>query len=216
MKETNTKKRFNIPSITIIVVFGLLVLFMVINLVSQRNHNLTYLFNYSYAVVPTESMDPTIKVDDMVLIKKGNYEDIHVDPIDGDIIVYYSEEYNIFIIHRAVGYFDDGTIICRGDNNPSSDTVHVDKNLYRGTAVKWGECLGLGKLVNNGRNIVFLIIIFCLCFFLVTEIIDIIKSIIEKDKKKQEEQENIIDIEAEKEKIRQEILKELSEKSNNK
>ena len=207
------KLHLSIGSLIVIGLFSLTIIFMIVNLVAQRNNKLVYLFGYSYSVVPTESMVPTIKRDDVVLIQKCNYDDIHADPEDGDIIVFYNNELGIFVIHRAIGHFPDGSLIVKGDNNGSADTIHVTKELYRGTAKKWGECLGLGKLVNNGRNIIFAVVIFLLCFFMVSEIINAVKSMLKKTEAKAKENDDI-DIEKEKERLRQEVMKELHDMQN--
>ena len=216
MKDKNNavkekKHHISIGSLIVIALFAICIVYMGINLVVQRNHKMMFMFGYTYSVVPTESMEPTIMRDDLVLITKGKYEDIHVDPVDGDIIIYYNKDLNIFVIHRAIGYFSDGSIIVKGDNNGTADTVHVTKDIYRGTAKTWGECFGLGKLVNNGRNIIFAVVIFILCFFMVTEIINAVKTMLKKSEKKTRE-EQAQDIEKERERIRQEIIRELLDK----
>lgn len=214
-KIKKKKLPISIGSIVIIGLFALCFLFMFLNIIAQRNNKLMYIFGYSYSVVPTESMEPTINTDDMVLICNKDYEDIYVDPVEGDIIVYYNPDYNIFVIHRAIGYHEDGSLLTKGDNNQTADTTHVTKELYRGTAKKWGECLGLGKLVNNGRNILFAIVILIVCFFFINEIINVIKTMIKKNDDKTKE-ELAIDVEKEREKLRQEVLKELLEKKDDK
>lgn len=207
------KKKFpiSIGSFLVILIFFLSFAFMFVNIFVQKQHKLMYIFGYAYSVVPTESMDPTIKKDDVVLISHKSFDEIHVDPDDGDIIIYYNPDFNIFVIHRAVGYHEDGTIMTKGDNNPVTDTIHVNEEMYRGTAKKWGECLGLGKLVNNGRNIIFAIVIFILCYFFISEIIGVIKTMIKKNNE-DIKRENEVDIEKERERLRQEVMKELLDK----
>lgn len=212
MKDNKEKKfKLNISSILVIAIFSLCILFMVVNLVVQRNHKLMYIFGYSYSVVPTQSMEPVIERDDVVLIKNKSYGDVHVDPEDGDIIVYYNSELKIFVIHRAIAYFPDGSIQTKGDNNAASDTIHVTEELYRGTASAWGECLGLGKLVNNGRNILFAVVVFALCFFMISEIVDVVKAIINKAKEQAKKDQELTEeeMEKERERLRQEVMKEL-------
>lgn len=216
MKNTDENKKkfhFGIGSIVTVAVFSLCILLMVVNLIANKNNKLVYFFGYAYSVVPTESMDPTIKVDDVVLIKNKKYEEIHVDPEDGDIIVYYNPTLKIFVIHRAIGYFGDGSIMAKGDNNANPDTLHITEDIYRGTAYKWGECLGLGRLVNSGRNIIFVVIIFVICYFMITEIISVVKTMIKKSNEKIKQDETV-DFEKERQKLKEEILKELQAQNN--
>ena len=208
-KKNNKKFHFGVGSIITVSVFAVCVLLMVVNLIAMKNNKLVYYFGYSYSVVPTESMEPTIKVDDMVLIKNKNYAEIKVGEEDGDIIVYYNEAYGIFVIHRAIDYYEDGSIMAKGDNNSVSDTTHVTEDLYRGTAIKWGECLGLGRLVNSGRNIIFVVIISVLCYFMITEIINVFKAMLKKTEEKMKQDE--VDVEKERQRIREELLKELND-----
>ena len=214
VEKAKGKKKlpFSVGSIVVVAVFALCIIFMFINIIVQRKHELMYIFGYAYSVVPSESMDPAIKKDDVVLIVNKDYDDIHADPDDGDIIIYYNPDLKIFIIHRAIGHHEDGSLLTKGDNNAQADTIHVTKELYRGTAKKWGECLGLGKLVNNGRNIIFAVVIFIVCFFFTTEIIGVVKSMIKKND--EDGKQNEVDIEKERERLRQEVMIELLEKEN--
>lgn len=94
---------------------------------SGFNLNRTYLCGFKTAVIVSESMEPEIKVGDMVLIKYTSYDNVEI----GDIIAYEHElnGKNIIIVHRIQEKTNEG-IITKGDNNTSVDNwIVTDKDL---------------------------------------------------------------------------------------
>ena len=90
------------------------------------------LFGYNILHVVTGSMEPTISVDDYILVKKEAMSSLEKD----DIIAYYSEAKDIsgkLVIHRIIQINDDGTFITMGDANPVPDenAVRPDQILGR-------------------------------------------------------------------------------------
>jgi signal peptidase I len=77
-------------------------------------------FGYGLAVVLSNSMAPTLMIDDLVLIHKT--DNITV----GDIIVY-QNGYEL-IIHRVVGY-DGQTVTTQGDANNVADPSFDSSNV---------------------------------------------------------------------------------------
>jgi len=75
----------------------------------------------------SRSMEPTLKVGDLLIIHGGlKAEDIYADPKDGDIIVFKnpSNPEGLPIVHRAIEKIQkDGKwyFITKGDNNPFDD-----------------------------------------------------------------------------------------------
>ena len=75
----------------------------------------------------SRSMEPTLKVGDLLIIHGGlEAEDIYADPKDGDIIVFKnpSNPEGLPIVHRAIEKIQkDGKwyFITKGDNNPFDD-----------------------------------------------------------------------------------------------
>ena len=76
-------------------------------------------------VVKSGSMEPTINVDDVVVIQPVTMPEVKVD----DIITYVDND--IYVTHRVVEILDDGQKLkMKGDNNNTTDKVYVtDKNL---------------------------------------------------------------------------------------
>jgi len=73
------------------------------------------------------SMEPTLKIGDLLIIRGGlKAEDIHANPKDGDIIIFYSpnDPNGLPIVHRAIEKIQkDGKwyFVTKGDNNPYDD-----------------------------------------------------------------------------------------------
>jgi len=167
------------------------------------------MFGYSYSVVATDSMEPTILIGEIIISKSIPFQDVKQD----DIIVFFSEEYKVFIVHRVYEISDNGDLITKGDN-PSApiDESPVTEENFFGVVVRSGKFLNIGTIVLKYRNVVFLLIVSIFLIIIVREILTILKN---SNKKKKEESQSRFEaekrllVEEQKEKIRQEILDEL-------
>ena len=100
------KKIVNVISIVILV---LLVLFVMFTLASRVMGNTPSLFGYYFFRVSSNSMEPTLDIGDVVMVKSVALEDIH----KGDIITYKSQDGSMRgreVTHRVVDgpYEKDG------------------------------------------------------------------------------------------------------------
>ena len=90
-------------------------------------------FGYTYFQILTGSMENTIKIDDMVIVKI-------TDKIEKDDIVSYKDG-NSIITHRVIEVLDD-SYITKGDNNNVDDGM-IEKDKVIGKVVytgkKWGK-----------------------------------------------------------------------------
>ena len=108
-------KKINIPSL----MFPLFLTIILVYFVSGY-------FSYYSIAIASGSMNPKIKVGDVVIIKQKNYnyEDIKV----GDIIAY--KYNNVIVVHRVVKKIEDNKeyyFYTKGDNNRSIDDWIVNK-----------------------------------------------------------------------------------------
>ncbi|MBQ4030895.1 MAG: signal peptidase I [Bacilli bacterium] len=90
-------------------------------------------FGYTYFQILTGSMEDTINIDDMVIVKI-------TDKIEKDDIVSYKSN-NSVITHRVIEVLDDG-YITKGDNNNADDgTIEKDKVIGKVVHIgkKWGK-----------------------------------------------------------------------------
>ena len=191
---------------------SLSLLILIIGIKDKKQNKQFEIFGYSFSTVVTDSMTPTIKVNDIIIIKDIDFNEIKV----GDIIVYYNSEQNINVVHRVVDTNEsENSVITRGDkykdDESRTDKIHTTKDNYIGKVVSYGSFLGIGKLARSSKNIIFLIIFLIFLYILIISIINIIK--LNKEKTMEEFKQKEKD---EKEKMREELLKEIEDEKSKK
>ena len=92
---------------------------------SLMGNSLPMPFGFGTAVVLTGSMEPTIMVDDLILVREQ--EEYHED----DIVVYQSG--SMLVVHRIVEIQPD-TVITQGDANNAPDAP-IRKEMIKGKVV---------------------------------------------------------------------------------
>ena len=103
-------------------------LFLLVNvLIQQTSLNNVYFFGSRPTLVVTESMEPTIMTNSIVIVEDTPMEDI----VEGDIIRYNSKQLGYSVIHR-VTEVGDGWFVTKGDNNPTIDRWIVTSDMYNG------------------------------------------------------------------------------------
>lgn len=78
------------------------------------------LFGYSFFIVKTGSMEPNIKIGELIIVKEKSDYDI------GKIVTYYDED--AFITHRIINKKDNIYFI-KGDNNNVFDEKVLKENI---------------------------------------------------------------------------------------
>lgn len=151
-------------------------IFITINVaLAYRNNTIPNIFGYSYMVVKTGSMQPTILIDDMIVVRiQDSYE---VD----DIVTFY---YDIgdngtldIVTHRIESIVGD-VITVRGDAaTDPNDYQEIEADDIIGKVVFTSTFLGQLFSLNfiQNKNIIFIILISGLSIFLVYQIVHIIK-----------------------------------------
>lgn len=107
------KKKKKIDFVMIILVIVLLILLFFLAELKLFGKRYINFFGYTVFQVVTGSMDPVIKIDDIVIVKLTN------DVKEDDIITYKSDDN--FITHRIIKKNDD-EIITKGDANNTEDS----------------------------------------------------------------------------------------------
>lgn len=108
-----------IVKIVLYVVISILVLFKICSLVHIP------FFDFQMFQVISGSMEPTIKVGDIIIIKKSN--DVKV----GDVVTYIDD--NEYITHRVVS-IDKDKVVTKGDANNTNDS-EIKKSMIMGKYV---------------------------------------------------------------------------------
>jgi signal peptidase len=134
--------RIKIKSPGRLIVLSILAVVLGLKLYSWNSGSLTgdsmpMPFGYGMSVVLSGSMDPVLKVDDLVFIHETK------DITAGDIIVY--ERDGALIIHRVLS-IDGDTVITKGDANNVEDEP-VDISMVKGKMT--GRIQGAGALIRK-------------------------------------------------------------------
>ena len=110
-------------------------------------------FGYKYFTVLTGSMEPTINVGDLVIVKESSYA-------INDIISY--KDGNSVVTHRIIDYStqDNGEIFytTKGDNNNAEDEFPVSKENVDGKVIKVIPKLG-NIILFLRKNVFYLLIL---------------------------------------------------------
>lgn len=109
----------------------LLILFLLYRIVSIKYLGKETVLGYSFYEIATGSMEPTLKVNDFIIVK---YKD---DYNLNDVITY--KDGNNYITHRIIE-IDGDTFITKGDANNSTDKK-ISRDVVIGKVV---------KVINNG------------------------------------------------------------------
>jgi len=138
-------------AIVIIAIFFAMYNFIQLNMMDKKYVNF---FGYTFFNVATGSMEDTIMVNDVIVVKITN------DYKENDIITYMNN--NDFITHRIIK-MDGDVIITKGDANNTADNP-IDKSVVLGRVIKIIPKLGVWKKVITTPKVLISIVITILLF----------------------------------------------------
>ncbi|MCU0105080.1 signal peptidase I [Acholeplasma vituli] len=205
-------KRVMKVMISVMTVFFFLasILLLVIGTMSLQENRYIKIFNYSYSVVGSGSMEPTIMTGEFIIIKYIDYDDVYSDVEAGSKpIIAFRTDKNI--VHRAIEATEEG-LVTKGDNNSAIDAGYVTEENFIGIVVANFMLLDIGNITLNYKNLVFLVIIIILLFILVHEMVNFIKMVRHAQEEKMLAEHELTKdewIKAEKERIRLELEAEM-------
>ena len=127
-EKENKGIKDKIAVILLILSLGLYAFVAVNILKNGSNRNESYIFGYKPMVIVSGSMEPAIKTNSMVIVKKAPYEDMDVD----DIILY--KQGDNYIVHRVINKTNEG-ILTKGDNNNFDDGYLLSDEDVRGKII---------------------------------------------------------------------------------
>ena len=153
--KKNQKKSLDILSKKIsrilIAIIILIVVFITYSVINTRYYKKGYtsIFGYAYFMVDSGSMSPTIKKNDIVIIKENSKLK------EKDIITYKENDY--YVTHR-ITRIDDNRLVTKGDANNSLDQIVYKKDVIGKLAliIPGG---GLIKKVFTSPKVVLILII---------------------------------------------------------
>ena len=191
-------------SIFCTVFFVLSTIFLISNVSNKGSEKPNDIFGYYVFVVVSDSMDPTLKVNDIFLsVKTDEIE-------EGDIITFLEDDGPLkgeLITHRVETIDKSGDeyiYYCRGDKEgaPLDDGITKDQIVGKYVTIIPGVSW-LYRVMSTGIGF-FLIIILPISAIFITEIIDLIKKL----KKNEEEEKKQKYLDELKEQIKKELSKE--------
>ena len=194
--------KYLLEALTFILI-GLTLYIIIEVVVANVNNRPPRIFGISISYVPTNSMEPEIMPGDYVIYKSVDYGDVK----EGDIIVYFNNVENKYIIHRVKEINEtENYMIVKGDNNIDIDNYKVTQNDLVG---KYIGKAGILKIFAGGINqVVVYIILFILVLLFIT--LQVASIIVKAKKEKMIEDKNKL-----KEDLREEMKKELLEEIKN-
>ncbi len=127
---------------------------------------------YRAKTVLTNSMEPTIKVASVVVIKPESFENLKVD----DVINFYRGGNDVTFTHRiyAIDY-EAGTIITKGDNNTGVDQFVTSKDQVVGKVLF--SIAYVGYLINFIKSYIVYIVLITLSILLLVKGITMTKEL---------------------------------------
>lgn len=151
--------------ITISIILSLILLYNIYNFISLKilKKDLATINGYAILEVASGSMEPTLKVGDLIMIdtKANSYR-------KNDIITFYDVN-GSFVTHRLVN-INKNNMITKGDANDSEDGALPTKNIIGKYVFKIS---GLGILMSSLKNplvsMMILIIGFLICYLISTD-----------------------------------------------
>lgn len=138
------------------VLFGSLFIISMLTFILTGSDNI---FGYTIRIVISGSMEPTIPVYTVNIVKKCSISDIK----KGDIILY---NYKSDIIHRVIDINTDGSLITQGDANEVPDEISVSADMFIGKVTKtlyWTRNI-LVPVKGGSRRAIQIGIVICIMF----------------------------------------------------
>ena len=167
--ESINKRRENAKiAKKVIEIFAVILIYNIILIAisSENNVNLINMFGYKSYIIKTNSMEPTININDVVINKEVLQEEINV----GDVITFLHN--GEVITHRITKIDKDGDVTqytTKGDNNNIEDTFKIAYENIKGKHVL--TIPYLGKVVQLLENkLIFLIILLIVLIFMFTQL----------------------------------------------
>lgn len=165
-----------IEIIAIILIYNIIL----IALSSANKISVVNILGYKSYIIKTNSMKPTISINDVVITKKVKKEKIKI----GDVITFLQD--GEVITHRITQIDDNGNYTTKGDNNNIEDIFKITYENIEGKHIL--TIPYLGKIVQALDNkIVFLIITLIILIFMFITIVNQEKRENRREKKKIED-----------------------------
>lgn len=185
------KRVYIINMITILIIFIIAIGVFFIAVVSRIKNDIPTLFNHTFHIVLSDSMEPEINTGDFVLAKRADVSEVET----GDYVIFVSPDpalRGIVIIHKVIEInTDDDKILLttmgiKEGATPDAYPVEEIIGIYRGKSVILGRII---SVMSNLRNLLFLSVFIAAIFFAVKYSLNIINIAREKKEDNYEKQD---------------------------
>lgn len=164
--ENRRKKEKNIKNILKIVLIILIYNLILLVVSAIDNKKDISVWGFKAYIITTSSMEPTIKIGDVVICKEANDEEIK----DGDVITF-SKNGGVITTHRVIKIEEkeNGSkiYVTKGDNNTLEDEEKIESKEVKGkmTAIipKLGKII---KLCTNNIIILIILLVVLILYFM--------------------------------------------------
>lgn len=159
-KENMKITRRIVEIVAIVLIYNIILVAMS----SANKANLISVFGYKSYIIRTNSMEPTVKIGDVVIVKKVKEQDIK----SGDVITFLQD--GEVITHRIIKIDDSEGIaryITKGDNNNVEDTFKVTYDDIVGKHMMTIPYLGKVVQVLDSKIILLVITLIVLIYIFV-------------------------------------------------
>ena len=168
-------------------IFILAIVIFISAIIARRENRPLEIFGYSTAIVQTDSMEPYIKVGDLIVVRSADISSAKI----GDYAVFISRSAAIYgerVVHEVIEIGEDEGgyyIITRGKNYIDESSVPTEKiysDDFVGIAILNNAFLGaFVGFFTRTENLIFLAIIALIIFFAVSQIKKIVAAIKNKE-----------------------------------
>lgn len=164
LESINRRKEKAKMAKKVIEIIAIILIYNIILIVISSKHNIGFnnIFGYKAYIIKTNSMEPTININDVIITKKVKDDEIKVH----DIITFIQD--GEVITHRITKIDNDDSKIkftTKGDNNNIEDTFKITYDSIEGKHILTIPYLGiLVQILQN--KIIFLIILLIILIFM--------------------------------------------------
>ena len=145
-----------IDVLTLIVFLILVVIIFAKVKMMTSNKDYFDVFGYSVFTIASGSMEPTLSINDIIIVKKNDNYSVN------DIVTYRDEKDDAYVTHRIVSK-NGNRVITKGDHNNTNDAI-IDESVIIGKLVKTYRKAGIWQKVITTPYIIAMIFVTLILF----------------------------------------------------
>lgn len=163
--ESINKRKENVKiAKKVIEVIAIILVYNIILIIASSANKMNFIniFGYKSYIIKTNSMEPTININDVIITKKVERDEIKT----GDVITFMQN--GEVITHRITQIDTNGEYTTKGDNNNIEDTFKIAYENIEGKHILTIPQLGKIVQVLDNKMVFLIITLIVLIFMLIT------------------------------------------------